>query len=54
MAKSSPIGTTRSRKRDAQIESGAYDGRYRTRIIRDKRKESSRTRCRGNTRFEFC
>ena len=26
-------GTTESRKRQAQVESGAYDGRYKTKVV---------------------
>jgi hypothetical protein len=36
--------TTKSRKRDQQIEDGAYDGRYKTKIVPDKKKEANRKR----------
>ena len=36
--------TTKSRKRDQQIADGAYDGRYRTKIVPDKKKEANRKR----------
>jgi hypothetical protein len=38
------ISTTKSRKRDQQIADGAYDGRYRTKIVPDKKKEANRKR----------
>ena len=31
--KQTPAGTTKSRKRTQQVEAGAYDGRYRTRVV---------------------
>ena len=40
-------GTLRSRKRQSQVEAGAYDGRFRTRAVRDKRAEQSRRSCRS-------
>lgn len=36
--------TTRSRKRQQQVEDGVYDGRYKTKIIPDKKKESAKRR----------
>ena len=31
-------GTTESRKRQSQVEAGAYDGRYKTKVVEDKKK----------------
>jgi hypothetical protein len=39
-------GTTESRKRQAQVESGAYDGRYKTKVVEDKKKKVARIVCR--------
>ena len=39
-------GTTESRKRQAQIEAGAYDGRYKTKVVEDKKKKAARIVCR--------
>ena len=39
-------GTTESRKRQAQIEDGAYDGRYKTKVVEDKKKKAARIVCR--------
>jgi hypothetical protein len=36
--------TTKSRKRDQQIADGAYDGRYKTKVVPDKKKEATRKR----------
>jgi hypothetical protein len=44
--KQPPSGTTRSRKRQSQVEAGAYDGRFRTRSIEDKKAEQERKACR--------
>lgn len=38
--------TTQSRKRQAQIEAGAYDGRFKTRVVQDKKKKAAKTICR--------
>lgn len=38
------VSTTRSRKRDQQIKDGAYDGRYKTKIVPDKKKQSVKKR----------
>lgn len=45
--KQPPSGTTRSRKRQSQVEAGAYDGRFRTRSVQDKKAEQDRQACRG-------
>lgn len=37
MSKTTP--TTRSRKRQQQIEAGVYDGRYKTKIVPDKKQK---------------
>jgi hypothetical protein len=39
-------GTTESRKRQAQVEAGAYDGRYKTKVVEDKKKKAARIVCR--------
>ena len=39
-------GTTESRKRQAQIEAGVYDGRYKTKVVEDKKKKVARIVCR--------
>ena len=33
-------------KRQQMLDAGAYDGRYRTRIVIDKKKEESKRKCR--------
>lgn len=33
-------------KRKLQVEQGAYDGRFITKVVKDKRKERSKTICR--------
>lgn len=35
-----------SAKRKLQVKQGAYDGRYRQKVVIDRKKESSRTACR--------
>jgi len=42
-----PSGTPRSRKRQSQVEAGAYDGRFRTRAVQDRKAEEGRKACRG-------
>lgn len=34
--------STRSRKRQQQVDAGVYDGRYKTKIVPDKKKEASK------------
>lgn len=36
--------TTKSRKRQSQIDAGAYDGRYKTKVVPDKKKEATKRR----------
>jgi hypothetical protein len=36
--------TTKSRKRQQQIDDGAYDGRYRTKVVPDKKKAERKRR----------
>lgn len=38
--------TVKSRKRDAQIEAGMYDGRFKTKVVEDKRKKMAKVACR--------
>jgi hypothetical protein len=33
-------------KRKLQIEAGAYDGRFRNKVVADKKKKENKTRCR--------
>ena len=40
------VGTTESRKRQAQVEAGAYDGRYKTKVVDDKKKKVAKIACR--------
>jgi len=40
------IGTTESRKRQAQVDAGVYDGRYTTKVAEDKKKKLDKTACR--------
>lgn len=35
-----------SAKRKLQVKQGAYDGRYRQKVVIDRKKENSRTACR--------
>lgn len=44
------INTVVSRKRQAQVEAGMYDGRYNTKVVSDKRKKVSKDACRD---FKF-
>jgi hypothetical protein len=39
-------GTTQSRKREAQLEAGVYDGRYKTKVVDDKKKKVAKIACR--------
>jgi hypothetical protein len=39
-------GTTESRKRQAQVDAGVYDGRYKTKVVEDKKKKVARIICR--------
>lgn len=40
------IGTTESRKRQAQVEAGVFDGRYKTKVVEDKKKKATKIACR--------
>jgi hypothetical protein len=37
----------RGRKRDEQISQGMYDGRFRNKVVPDKKKQESRNWCRS-------
>lgn len=37
---------SKSRKRKLQVEQGVYDGRYRQKVVTDKKKKLSKTICR--------
>ena len=39
-------GTTESRKRQAQVEAGVFDGRYKTKMVDDKKKKVAKIACR--------
>lgn len=39
-------GTVQSRKRQAQVEAGMFDGRFKTKIIQDKKKKVAKIACR--------
>jgi hypothetical protein len=45
--KQTSSGTPRSRKRQSQVDAGAYDGRFRTRAVQDRKAEEGRKACRG-------
>lgn len=36
--------TTQSRKRQQQVEDGVYDGRYKTKVVPDKKKQANKKR----------
>jgi hypothetical protein len=36
--------TTKSRKRQQQVDDGAYDGRYKTKVVPDKKKAEKKRR----------
>jgi len=36
--------TTKSRKRQQQVDDGAYDGRYKTKVVPDKKKSEKKKR----------
>lgn len=38
-------------KRNLQVKQGAYDGRYRVKVVADRKKEESRKMCR--TKFDY-
>jgi hypothetical protein len=40
------VGTTESRKRQSQVEAGVYDGRYKTKVVDDKKKKVAKIACR--------
>ena len=42
---------TKSRKRRLQVEHGAYDGRYRQKMVTDKKKKWSKTICRKKVKL---
>ena len=43
--------TTLSRKREQLVAAGAYDGRYRTKMVPDKKKEEQVKRVKNINRF---
>jgi hypothetical protein len=45
--------TTKSRKRQAQIDAGVYDGRYKTKVVPDKKKEATKRRVKIDPYKEF-
>lgn len=36
--------TTQSRKREQQVKDGVYDGRYKTKVVPDKKKQANKRR----------
>lgn len=40
------VGTVQSRKRQDQIEQGLFDGRFKTKVVDDKRKKAAKVACR--------
>lgn len=44
--------TTRSRKRKQQVDAGVYDGRYRTKIVPDKKKQAVKKRVKKINPYE--
>jgi hypothetical protein len=44
--------TTRSRKRQQQVEDGVYDGRYKTKVVPDKKKSAKKKRTKGFDPYE--
>lgn len=51
--KNQNVGSTASRKRLQQLEAGAYDGRYRTKVVPDKRKQEKTKRFKGSSNFSW-
>lgn len=47
----SKIENTAARKRKAQVEAGVFDGRYKTKVVEDKKKKASRDACRKPFKF---
>lgn len=39
--------STRAIKREQQVKDGAYDGRFRTKVVTDKKKEKSKNGCKN-------
>lgn len=42
-------------KRDSMLEAGAYDGRFRSRIVEDKKKKMNKSACRSfkNNQYSY-
>jgi hypothetical protein len=40
-------------KRDNMLEAGAYDGRFRSRIVEDKKKKLNKTACRSYNHNQY-
>lgn len=40
-----------SAKRRLQVKQGAYDGRYRQKVVVDRKKEASRRACQSNSKY---
>lgn len=45
--------TVRSRKREQQVSDGAYDGRYKTKVVPDKKKKTAKRRAKINPYEDF-
>lgn len=39
-------GTVQSRKRQSQVEAGMFDGRFKTKVVEDKKKKVAKIACR--------
>lgn len=46
-------GTVQSRKRQAQVEAGMFDGRFKTKVIEDKKKKVAKIACRKFKQFKI-
>jgi len=40
-------------KRKEQVQQGMYDGRFRSRVVVDKKKKESRNKCRGKFQINY-
>jgi hypothetical protein len=49
--KKESIRSARKRQRESAREQGFYDGRFRTRVVTDKKKEAEKRKCRGKMRY---
>jgi len=40
-------------KRKEQVQQGMYDGRFRSRVVVDKKKKESKNKCRGKFQINY-